>query len=244
MRHAEFEDPRLVEVYDATCPWSRDDDFFVAVVEEVGPALRVLDLGCGTGRLALGLSARGHTVTGVEPARASLAAARAKPVADRVTWIEGTSHVLPDASFDAAVMTSHVAQFFVTDTEWSAVLADVHRALVPGGHLTFDARDPADRAWERWPEQWDRTVTLPGGGTVAQSVEVTRVDGDVVSHTIRYRFDDGTELASDATLRFRSEADLRRSLAGAGFTVEHVFGGWDRQPVGAGDGEFLVVATR
>jgi len=244
VRHAEFEDPRLVEVYDATCPWSRDDDFFVSVVEEAGAEIRVLDLGCGTGRLALGLAARGHTVTGVDPAAASLAAARAKPGADRVTWIEGTSAVLPDGSFDAALMTSHVAQFFVGDTEWAALLADVHRALVPGGRLTFDARDPDDRGWERWPEQWDRTVALPGGGTVAQSVEVTRVAGGLVSHTIRYRFADGTDLASDATLRFRSEADLRRSLADAGFTVEAVFGGWDRRPVGAGDGELLVLASR
>ena len=244
MRHAEFEDRRLVEVYDATCAWSRDDDFFVAVVEESGAALRVLDLGCGTGRLALGLAARGHAVTGVDPARASLAAARAKPGADRVTWIEGTSAHLPDASFDAAVMTSHVAQFFVSDTEWAEVLTDVHRALVPGGRLTFDARDPDGRGWERWPAQWDRTVALPGGGTVAQSVEVTRVDGDVVSHTLRYRFDDGAELASEATLRFRSEADLRRSLAEAGFAVDAVLGGWDRRPVGAGDGELLVIAHR
>jgi SAM-dependent methyltransferase len=243
VHHAEFEDPRLVEVYDATCPWSRDDDFFVSVVEEVGPALRVLDLGCGTGRLALGLAARGHTVTGVDPARASLEAARAKPGAGHVTWIEGTSRALPDASFDVAVMTSHVAQFFAADAEWAAMLADLHRTLVPGGRLAFDARDPAAREWERWSEQWDRSVALPGGGAVAQSVEVTRVDGDVVGHTIRYRFDDGSEQASDATLRFRSVADLRRSLADAGFTVEAVFGGWDRQPVGAGDGELLVVAA-
>ncbi len=243
MRHAEFTDPRLVEVYDATCPWSHDDDFFVSVVEDAGPGRRALDLGCGTGRLALGFAARGHTVTGVDPARASLAAARAKPGAERVTWIEGTSAVLPDRAFDVAVMTSHVAQFFVADTEWAAVLADLHRALVTGGRLAFDARDPADRGWERWPDQWDRTVVLPGGGTVAQSVEVTRVDDDVVSHTIRYRFDDGSELASDATLRFRSEDDLRRSLADAGFAVEAVFGGWGREPVGAGDGELLVVAT-
>jgi len=243
MRHAEFEDPRLVAVYDATCPWSRDDDFFVSVVEEAGSAQRVLDLGCGTGRLALGLAARGHTVTGVDPALASLAAARAKPGAARVTWVEGTSAVLSDATFDVALMTSHVAQFFVADDEWTATLADLHRALVPGGRLTFDARDPDDRGWERWPAAWDRTVALPSGGTVRQSVEVTHVDGGVVSHTIRYRFDDGTELASEATLRFRSEGELRRSLTGAGFTVDAVLGGWHRQPVGAGDGELLVVAT-
>ncbi len=94
----------------------RDDDFFLCVAGET-PAARVLDLGCGTGRLALAMAAAGHAVTGVDPARASLDAARAKPGADEVTWIEGTSSVLPDAAFDVAVMTSHVAQFFGTDEE-------------------------------------------------------------------------------------------------------------------------------
>jgi hypothetical protein len=47
-----------------------------------------------------------------------------------------------------------------------------------------------------------------------------------------------------STRRFRPEADLRGSLAAAGFTVAAVFGGWDRRPVGAGDGELLIVATR
>jgi SAM-dependent methyltransferase len=244
MRHGEFEDPRLVEVYDATCPWSRDDDFFVAVVAEGGPTLRALDLGCGTGRLALGLAAAGHTVTGVDPARASLDAARAKSGADRVTWIEGTSAVLPDAAFDVAVMTSHVAQFFVDDDEWAAVLADLSRALVPGGRLAFDARDPADRAWERWPEEWHRTVTLPGGGSVEQSIEVTDITGTVVSHAIRSRFSSGDDLVSTATLRFRPEDELRSSLGAAGFVVEQIHGGWNREPVGRGDGEFLVVARR
>jgi 2-polyprenyl-3-methyl-5-hydroxy-6-metoxy-1,4-benzoquinol methylase len=90
MRHAEFRDPRLVEVYDADFGWSVDDDFFLSVVQE-RPADRVLDLGCGSGRLALGLAAAGYKVTGVDPARASLDAARGKPGADTVTWQEGTS---------------------------------------------------------------------------------------------------------------------------------------------------------
>jgi hypothetical protein len=34
VRDAEFNDPRLLEVYDAESLWARDDDYFVALVEE------------------------------------------------------------------------------------------------------------------------------------------------------------------------------------------------------------------
>ena len=114
MINAEFNDPRLVPVYDPLCPWGPPDDFFLALAGE-HPGSRILDLGCGTGRLALALADAGHIVTGVDPARASLEAARAKPGAVRVTWLEGTSTILPNAAFDLAVMNSHVAQFMVDD---------------------------------------------------------------------------------------------------------------------------------
>ena len=242
MRHAEFNDARLTAVYDAMFGWSRDDDFFLSVVGQT-PAAQVLDLGCGTGRLALAMAAAGHAVTGVDPAGASLDAARAKPGADRVTWIEGTSPVLPDASFDVAVMTSHVAQFFVTDEEWARALADLHRALVPGGRLTFDARDPRARGWERWnPADSRRDVTLPDGRVVTAVTRVHAVTAGVVDFSISYAFSDGEELVSTASLRFRTEEELRSSLRAAGFTIEQIYGGWNREPVGAPDGEFLVIA--
>src|SRR3712207_4747498 len=114
MHHGEFRDPRLVTVYDIECPWTREDDFFVSVLAGE-PATDVLDLGCGTGRLAIALAARGYHVTGVDPARPSLDRARGKPGADRVTWLEGSTEVLPAGAYDAALMTSHVAQFFVSD---------------------------------------------------------------------------------------------------------------------------------
>ena len=241
MRQAEFSDARLTAVYDAMFGWSRDDDFFMSVVGKT-PA-RVLDLGCGTGRLALAMAAAGHAVTGVDPARASLDAARAKPGADRVTWIQGTSPVLPDASFDVAVMTSHVAQFFVSDAEWDATLADLSRALVPGGRLTFDSRDPRARGWERWnPADSRRDVTLPDGRVVTAVTRVHAVTAGVVDFSISYAFSGGLELVSTASLRFRTEEELRSSLRAAGFTIEQLYGGWNREPVGAGDGEFLVIA--
>lgn len=243
MQQGEFNNPRLVKVYDAECPWSRDDDFFLALVNET-PAARVLDLGCGTGRLTIGIAAAGHTVTGVDPAKASIDEARSKPGAGNVTWIEGTSSALPDTTFDVAVMTSHVAQFFIDDDDFGKTLTDVKRALVPGGRLMFDSRDPRDRSWERWNRVDSRhQVTLEGNIEVDIWTEVTDVRDDVVvDFAHHYCWPTGEKLLSTASLRFRPESELRKSLEHAGFTVEQVYGGWHRQPVGAGDGEFLVIA--
>jgi SAM-dependent methyltransferase len=259
MRNAEFEDPRLVPVYEALCPWGRDDEFFLSVVDRsvvdlaaggrtvkdrTAPA-RVLDLGCGTGRLTLALASRGHAVTGVDPARASLDAARAKPGAEAVTWLEGSSEVLRSECFDVALMTSHVAQFIVDDGGWQATLRHVENALVPGGTLVFDTRDPSAREWERWnPRQSQRHVQLADGGSVDVWNQVDSVEGESVTFTLHYRFPDGEVLLSTSTLRFRPESAVRSGLQAAGFTTEQVYGGWDGQPVGSGDGELLVVARK
>ncbi|MNI94833.1 hypothetical protein D3C73_1530010 [compost metagenome] len=53
---------------------------------------------------------------------------------------------------------------------------------------------------------------------------------------------EGNELTSTATLRFRAEDVVRRSVEAAGFAVEQVHGGWGREAVGEGAGELLVVA--
>ena len=244
MWHGEFRHPRLVEVYDAVCVWSREDDFFLTFVNET-PAARVLDLGCGTGRLTLALAAAGHRVTGVDPAAASLAAARAKPLADRVTWVEGTSVLLPDAAFDVAVMSAHVAQFLVDDDDWHGTLRDIRRALVPGGRLVFDTRDPRAAAWEKWnPVDSRRTVTLSDGTTLETWGDVEpAVDGRVAC-TQHYVFSDGARLASTAVMRWRRAEDVRAAVTDADLEVDEIYGGWEREPIGADDGELLVIAHR
>ena len=236
-------DPRLAMIYDIENRWGRDDEFFLSLAGET-PEARVLDLGCGTGRLTVALAAAGHTVTGVDPAQASLDAARARPGADRVTWIEGTSAILPDRAYDVAVLTSHVAQEILADDEWVDTLADLRRALVPEGRLAFDSRDPAARRWERWnPTDSRRRLALPDGRVVDAWTEVTEVRDGLISFVHHYVFPDAEELLSSGTLRFRTEEELRASLAAADFTVERIHGGWGREPVGtSADGEFVVLA--
>jgi SAM-dependent methyltransferase len=223
---AEFNDPRLVAIYDDVNAYGPGEqpDFYAALASELG-ARTILEFGCGTGMVTADLAERGFDVTGVDPSAAMLDVARQRSSA--ATWIDGA---VPDGRFDLGIMPGHVAQFFVTDTEWRGAL-DRFAARV--AWLSFESRDPRDREWERWP-------VVRHAGPVDAWSEVVAVDGEVVSYTNHYRFvATGEELVSHAQLRFRSEATLRRTLGEAGFFVERVYGDWDRAPAGP---ELIVVA--
>ena len=241
--NAEFNDPRLVPLYDVLCPWGHPDDFFMSLAGET-PRTQVLDFGCGTGRLTISLAEAGYHVTGVDPAHNSLAVARTKPGAERVRWLEGTHEVLPKAAFDLIVMNSHVAQFLVDGLEWSRALSSFHQALQLGGRLTFDSRDPQARGWERWnPVDSRAVIALPNGHRVTVWTEVVEIVNSNVTFVTHYQHSDTSEeWLSRSTLRFRSEHELRFSLDKAGFEIEHMYGGWNRDPIGHPDGEFIVVA--
>ena len=129
------------------------------------PQAHVLEVGCGTGVLAADLADAGHAVTGIDPAPAMLQIARTRPGGQRVRWLEGTAADLPDDDADLVVMEGHVAQYFLTDTQWAHTLGHIHRTLRPGGHVAFESRNPAARAWERWTrEHTEDTYPHPDGG--------------------------------------------------------------------------------
>ena len=122
---AVFEHPRLAAIYDALDPDRGDLGVYSALVDEF-EAVRVLDIGCGTGTFALLLAGRGLQVTGVDPAAGSLDVARAKPGADRVRWIHGDATELPNVQVDLVVMTGNVAQAIVDPPAWERTLRPHH----------------------------------------------------------------------------------------------------------------------
>lgn len=224
-----FAEPRLASIYD----WFDDDrsdlPHYVLLTDEFG-AKRVLDVGCGTGTLAVMLADRGCTVVGVDPADASLAVARQRPGAERVRWLRGDATQLPPLAVDLALMTGNVAQVFLDDDAWAATLTGIRRALCPDGRLVFESRDPARGAWLDWNrEQSFRSIAIPDLGVVDGWVDVLDVQPGLVSFRWTYLFHaDGACLTSDSTLRFRSRDELAASLQMSGFAVEEVRDAPDR----------------
>ncbi|MFD6433209.1 class I SAM-dependent methyltransferase [Streptomyces venezuelae] len=245
---AEYTHPRLAVLYDVLDPDRSDLDAYVAMAEEFG-ARRVLDIGCGTGVLALKLAGRGVDVVGVDPAAASLDVARAKPGAGRVRWIHGDATSVPPLRADLVTMTANVAQQITDPDAWRDTLRAARGALRPGGHLVFETRVPARRAWENWnPEASHRVTRVPGTDAAGSStessveswVEVTAVDGPLVSFRWTYVFEaDGQVLTSDSTLRFREGAEIEADLVAQGYVVDEVRDAPDRP-----GREFVFVARR
>lgn len=144
-----FADPSLAAVYDAF-EGDRDDlTVYLGIAEELG-AVRVLDVGCGTGSLAVLLADSGRTVVGVDPAGASLQIGKSKDPTGRITWVQSDATALPALNADLAVMTGNVAQLILTDEDWTRTLEGIHAALRPGGYLVFESRRPERRVWEDW----------------------------------------------------------------------------------------------
>jgi SAM-dependent methyltransferase len=224
-----FEHPRLIAIYDALDADRSDLDVYVAIADELG-ARRVLDVGCGTGTFALLLANRGLDVTGVDPASASLDVARAKPGSQRVKWLHGDATTLPPMQVDLATMTGNVAQAIVDADDWDGTLRGIHAALQPGGHLVFETRDPAYRAWLEWTRPAShRVAEIHGVGQVETWSEVTDVSGPLVTFRGTFVFaSDGQVLTSDSTLRFRERDEVEAALVAHGYVVKEVRGAPDR----------------
>ncbi len=204
----------------------------------------VLDVGCGTGALLHWARESGHTgrLVGLDRARGMLQVARKR---SDIEWILGDPVTVPwHPEFDLAVMTGHAFQVLVSDGEVRAALRAIRSALVPGGVLAFETRNPLVREWERWTPEHGVEFSDRDGTVVRFETEIeTPVVGDVVRFTNSYRRADWERAErSRSTLRFLGADALAYFLAAAGFAIEARYGDWDRSPLIASSPEITTIA--
>jgi SAM-dependent methyltransferase len=244
-RDAQYLDAGLVALYDALNPLDHDSDFYLSLPS--APGQRIVDLGCGTGLLAVEYARRGHRVTGVDPSEAMLAFARSRPDGYFVGWYLGDAQSFAsDESFDLITMTGHVFQHFLDDDATLAALQAIRVLLAPGGRLVFETRNPTTRAWTKWTPGLSRErVVLDDVGEVVVHHDAGDLVDGLVSFGTRYHFArSGEELVSHTTLRFPDHDAVTRLIGRAGLTIGAVLGDWNGRPFADDSREMIFVVGR
>ena len=218
----------IATIYD---PWSRsvteDVDFYVAQARKSGGP--VVELGVGTGRIAVPVAAAGVKVIGVDDSEGMLAVCRARAeeagVSDLVELRVGDLRRPPVTELVPLVTCPFRALLHLeSDAERLDTLRAVHRLLRPGGRFVFDVFAPSmedveetnGRWLEREPGIWERA-----DWDLERRVLTLAVRGESGETAMR--------------LAWRSPREWRRLLEQAGFDVEAMYGWFDLRPYEGGE---------
>ena len=218
----------IAELYD---PWSRsvteDVGFYVAEARKAGGT--VVELGVGTGRIAVPVASAGVPVIGVDSSQGMLEVCRRRAEAAGVSRLvdlrQGDLRDPPVTQRVRLVTSPFRALLHAeSDEDRRAALAAAFGLLVPGGRLVFDvfAPSPEDVAetngrWlEREPGIWERA------------------DWDMERRVLTLRVR-GKAAETAMTLFWIPTEDWRRLLEETGFEIIACYGWFDLRPYAGGE---------
>ena len=236
--------PPAAQPYDAIArlydPWSRsvveDVAFYVEEASRAAPG-PVVELGVGTGRIAVPVAAAGIAVIGVDSSAGMLdicrEAGELAGVSEHLELRLGDYSRPPVAERVSLVLCPFRAYLHLhTEAERLEALRAAHGLLVPGGRLVFDVFTPSAEDIEETHGRW--LEREPG--------IFERADWDTQRRvlTLSLRGPDGE---TTMALAWVSQAEWRALLHEAGFTVDACYGWFDRRPW-AGEEDSIWIATR
>lgn len=235
-----YADPDFARLYDWENPWSPDAEYRLTLARN---AASVVDLGSGTGRFCTRLAEFGtRVIVGVDPGAGMMRMARARVLADRVSFIDGSAQTVRlGRRFDLIVMMGHAFQCLLTDADRTALFANIAAHPAPEGRFIFDSRNPAAREWEGWTPGRRRNFDVPGTGPLTSWTDATRDNATgIVTYTAHYLLHTtGRTIQTDARLAFPTRDALAVQMQAAGLRVLDWLGEWDGRPFTADAPEII-----
>lgn len=227
----------------------RDVPFWTRVAQRSSG--RVLELGCGTGRVSVPLARAGVDLVGIDRSAAMLAriphrAGGARRL--RARFVRGDIRALPfpAGAFSMVLAPYGILQSLTRPRDLDATLASVARILAPGGTFGVDLVPDVPR----WREYSNR-VQLQGRAGAAHLTLVETVRQDrrrrLTTFDQCYIERRGTkETAHRFALTFRTETvrTMTRRLERAGFEVSAVLGDYEGRPWDARADVWIILAKR
>ena len=241
--------PFIAEFYDMHHQYQTrgDEPFYIGLAREYGEP--VLEVACGTGRIALPMARAGIEVVGLDLSEHMLNVFRGKladepiEVASRIELHKGDmrQYDLREQFPLVTIPFNSFAQMLTTEDQF-ATLETARRHLAPGGRLVLDVFCPyppylvdesrKEKVSEGGP------VTLSDGRTMSYLMRDIGHDWIHqlvhVEHLFTVTHPDGRseQLVHEFTIRYLYRWELEHLLARAGFRIETIYGGFDRQPFG------------
>jgi SAM-dependent methyltransferase len=218
---------RMADFYDELPTHPTDADAAVRCLADLADGGPALELGIGTGRLALPLAGRGVDVSGIDASMAMVARLRAKPGGEQIPVAIG--------DFAAVEVDGRFSLIFVAyNTFFSLLDAETQRGcferiaahLARGGRFVIEAFVPDLGRFERGQHLEVRHV-----GVDSAVVSVSRHDGPTQRvDSLLVRLADSGVRTWPVHIRYSYPSELDHMADRAGLRLEHRWGGWERDP--------------
>ncbi|MGW3271265.1 class I SAM-dependent methyltransferase [Streptomyces kronopolitis] len=231
----------LAGVYDEIYPSTPDlDDITNYLLTLTHSGARILELGVGTGRIALPLTERGFAVHGVDASEQMLAQLAAKDSQQHVTTSLGDFTALDlERTFDVVLAPFNALCCAMTVDEQIAMMHAVARYTAPDGHAVVETFDPSDYHVQRRNEVTTYPLT---GGTVIESLNVLPASQNMMVLTTLF-LEGRPPLSASTIMRYLWPSELDLLAAAAGLELVSRYAGWRQQPFDGGDSRKMCVST-
>jgi len=245
------------DLYDWVYAWKQDDiPFYVEEAKKSGGP--VLELGCGTGRVAIPIAQAGVEVVGLDISAKMLQVARRKaratgPIEGKLTWVRGDMRSLSlNQKFSLAIIPYRGFLSLLNVEEQRRCLDGIRAHLLSGGRLVFDIFVP------------DLPTLIEGTAAPVHSWDVTHPDtGHRMVVWDQSRFDNHNQVINvrmiieelntagemmrklyrDFQLRYIHRYEALHLLEISGFHVLDLFGDFERQALDEASSDMVWIAA-